>query len=328
MKKYLFFLALVFLASPSFAKAYDEFPVPSGFTLPEQLPYNDGVRTYTHWIAINNDSSNNWQLFYHNCENLVLDTTLLALRQQSCTEWNDLTYFSSSNSGTSWGSPNIGGANLTIYGGFFEVSVTIMGYRDVAKNHWFTDYTVFSGGTVTDDCLDNHWCDLRTISFGDVASNRVNFRADGSLIGVSSPDYSNIISGQPTSEYVDVPNPVTNPFGFVVALLTNLAIWLKNLVIPSGDFFQDKYNEMKLAFEEKFAFYFQLKDAYTIPTETTPSAFSFTGLSFGGVTLPTLTLFDGFSFFDFSPYRSFISGIMYASCGWFVIRKMSRIFSS
>lgn len=316
MKKYLFFLALVFLSLPISVKA--ETNPFQDFKLPHPLPYTFGGETYTHVQGFKHTGSYDWWVIYHNEDNLLFSQSFGGfnpdMTDNVCFYISDIRspYSGDPNSSCN-GTVSLGGvpSNKCIYNTFSDYTQFFLGDN-------------YTGQLDTDlDCTND---DIDHPS-GSVAVPRTNF--SGVNFGAPvSPDYSNIIDGQLDDEYVDVPNPLTDPKGFVIALLTNLALWVKNLFIPSTDFFQTKYNEMKLAFEEKFAFYFQLKDAYTIPIETTPSAFSFTGLSFGGVTLPTLTLFNGFSFFDFGPYRTFISGIMYASCGLFVIRKMSRIFSS
>jgi len=319
--------------SPALALA-DDFPVPSGFTLPEQLPYDDGSTVWTHWIAINN-SGTSWWVVYHNCDILYWHDT--SIQNTSCDdsgagEFENLTGFSSSTSGTSWGSADIGGFNLG--SSYFDVSIGIIGSTDVARNHIFADHTIFSNHTYTAD--DTRWNDVIPSNFGDMAFNRANFNSDGSLIGVSAPGVAQIVNGSNNSnDYMDVPNPVTDPTGFIGAVFTNFFIFLYKGFVPPDNYFFDKVSEIETTWATDQPGLTAINTAFAdgVVSLSTPSALSpvtLGALHIGSATTSTITVFDPDSMDSgmFAQAKTLISAFMYFGVAFWVIRQVSTILSA
>lgn len=306
-----------FFTSP--VLAYD---IPASFTLPHALPYNDGTTTWEHFLAYRQNSGS-WLLWYINEPNLYVQNFKIT----SYTEIgsNNKCFYSSYN-GASWA----GATCQWSPGGMFWDTVIASGTSNSVDCHdrLFASYTIFAADSHTglSYCMDGQAS--ANYTQGDVIFHRVNFNGTV-LIGVSeSAPTEYLTENLADTQYVPVPNPLDNPFGFVSALLTNMAIWLQALVIPPAGFFAEAYTQVKTEFDAKFAFYEQIKSAFTIPVGAAMTPISIGSLTLGNTTTSPIAFISSFDAATFAPFRNFLSMVMYVSLGFWLIRKMSNIFSS
>lgn len=307
------FAFCIFLASTLSAQA-DTNPF-EGYKLPYTLPATIGSTTYTHVFGKKHTGTNDWWIVYHNEDNFAYTSSGFnpSSTDNACFYVTNITttsYHMASNASCS-GVPSFGVGNCL--------------YKQ------FSDYTIFNGsGSLTlrqtIDCLG----DATDVSFGSAVFPRIALGGTNGvdIVSTVAPATLQIISGQPTSDYVDVPDPITDPLGFVTALLTNTAIWLKGLIIPPDGFFSDAYMQVKTEADTKFVFYSQLTSAFTIPAGTTMVPITLGALHAGGQTIAAQPFISSFDADTFAPFRNFLSMVMYVSLGFWLIRKTSTIFSS
>jgi len=352
-KNYLFFAGfLLFFGFIHPAVSLADSTVFTGYKLPHALPWNDGTDTWTQVRAYQSSGSfhagtgsGTWIFYYHNEGNLYVNCN----PNSTCPAGSNV--IRNANDGT--------GSYSGFIGTYTCRPVTVTNVLD--STNTFTDgakvdYTTSSGcsnaGMGSNTCQYRHFSvgggiyaispsstsswdlndtceDTNTIfETGDLVIPRVNLSTDGvTIIGSPSPAPSLIINSD-TSEYVTVPDLLSDPSGFVAALLTNLGIWLYNLVVPDSEFLADSYANIRTLFETKFAFYFQIRDAFVVPTATSMTPISLGSLHIGGTTLAPITFISSFDPAEFASFRAFLSMVLYVGLGFFIIRRMSNIFSS
>lgn len=305
-------------------------PVPDVMTIPHTLPWDDGTKVWTEYIASRSATGgSNWVIQYHNCSNVVF-RTFGVVAPNSCLD-DEFFVSLSYNNGATWTDDTT--YSFSESDGYYQIfSITSMGYQDVAKNNWFANKTIIVAEAQPEYPGNTHWTDLYPISIGDPAVNRVNFDSEGNLIGVSSFDYD-LLRGEGDSEYVDVPNPLTDPYGFVVAVLKNLSIWLYSLVIPDDGFYQGLMTQFNEDFEEKqpglSALRTSISNGIAGMSVVTPSGIVLPSLTGMGQELGPQTFISGELSPDIiNPIKTLISAFLYMFVGMWVIRHLSTIFSS
>lgn len=326
---FVLFGALLFNVSSVYAVPAPA-PVPEVMTIPHTLPFNDGTKTWSEFLASRTGTgSSNWVIYYHNCSNVIFMTSGV-VAPTTCID-DEFSAFTSTNNGATWTEDNI--YNFAESDDYYQVfNITSMGYQDSAKNNWFANKTILVAEAQPEYPGNTYWLDLYPISLGDVAVNRVNFDDEGNLIGVSSFDYD-LLRGGSDVEYVDVPNPLTDPFGFVVAVLKNLSIWLYSLVIPDDGFYQGIMTQFNQDFEEK------QPGLSALRTSVSNGIASMSAVSPEGIGLPSLTgmgqelgpqtlISADISPDIINPIKILISAFLYMYVAVWVVRHLSTIFSS
>lgn len=125
-----------------------------------------------------------------------------------------------------------------------------------------------------------------------------------------------------------VPDLMTDPSGFVSAMFTNFGNYLVRLVIPPLSFFTDSFSQIQSGFSTKFAFFEQLRSAFTVPADGSFTPITLTGITIAGSTISPIAFISSFNPTTFAPFRNFLSMVMYVGLGFWLIKKTSLIFSS
>lgn len=318
-------------------------PSPSAITwqipdnIPGKVPFTYNGKIYDHflmWHAPNGQNADDWHIMYTNISDFYLnqDWYLPGVGTDNDVVYCDTTH----GQNPDWSCFEQVDAFATDPG--FYPFWTVYGLYCAGTG--YSDHTVFvqvpspflppasSGvpdyGTVCQDL----WPTGTKADFPDVLMHRLIVDNSGNISGFTPPGSEVIFSGNDTSDYVEVPSPVTDPGGFVSALLTNMALWLKNLIVPPDNYFANNYDSIKSAFDTKFAFYSQLQTAFVIPQASNFSPITLGSLSLGGSQTAPIAFISSFDPNEFASFRTFFSMVLYVGLGFFLIRKMSNIFSS
>jgi len=326
----LFFLFSFFLVGTSVARASVEIPVPTGFTLPQVLPYNDGTTVWNYWIA-STDGGNFWRIFYTNVGNF----TLLDYALVSPLNGDNVTCFSSSDNGHSWSVPDIGGCNL---GNPASFSLAMAGAGSTVRNLIISSYPIFSSDAKPDSYTWDplRWVDTFPHAWGALIINKVNFDLNGVLIGVQDPAIYQIVNNTSSlSDYTALPSPITDPTGFISGVFTNFFVFIYKGFIPPDGYLTEKLAEVTNAWSLDQPGLTSVSSAFStgitaLSTPTAMTPISMGSLHFGGVSTSSITVFDPSTqpvgMFDSA--KTLISAFMYFGVGFWVIRQMSSIFSA
>lgn len=163
-------------------------------------------------------------------------------------------------------------------------------------------------------------------------TNRTLATAD--LFGVDDtalPSGGDALSGS----YTDIPNILTNPSGFVEALLDNAGAFVVNAIIPPPGYLTDKMLDVTDSWSADQPGLTSINTAFidgiaslSSPTSLTP--ISIGALHVGGTTTSSITFFDPSimptGIFDTA--KTLISAFMYFGVAFWVIREMSTILSA
>ena len=128
---------------------------------------------------------------------------------------------------------------------------------------------------------------------------------------------------------VDIPNPLTNPFGFVSALFLNLKNWVVSLVVPSPGFMDSQLSTLQATAQTHFPIFFQLSSV--IQGSTTQSdTITLGSLNFGSTSSAPITFFNPTQWNpdSFSGFRNLLSMMMWVWLMYFIVHKVPKIFSS
>lgn len=304
-------------------------PVPETMTIPHTLPYDDGTKVWTGFFATrNNSGGTHWNLHYHNFSNLVYKPNLVGSTDDSDIE---LKNFYSTDNGATWTEDTVTEASEGD-GGFYIIStLTTMGSGyTVAKNNWFASYTILVVESAPDYPSDTRWKDLYPSEVRDTAVQRVNFAADGTLIGVATfirPEEIEdlIFDFEDCDGYTDIGCYITETVSGTVG-------YLISLFVPSSDFFSSRWDVLKATADEKFPIVGQIKTAIEAGA-TGSTSIAITGLSFGGSSVASATLFNpaqieatyptGIAFLKF-----LIATMLWASLAYTIINKSITIFKN
>jgi len=321
MKTALFILTFfLFPLSVSAESVSSDFPI----NLPHALPWDDGTTVWTNWLAW--DTGSGWALVYHNSD-LSVNAGGYIIAQP----WLDSghNYFTTGNNGTSWSSGTSNHLSASP-GIFFDTHIQSNGGVPCRERMYSSD-TIFAIG---DRDAAAYCTDIVPYVFADPIFYRINLESDNYTFQTETSESAPLqIINNDTSDYVSVPDPISDPAGFVAALLTNMGIWLYNLVIPADDYFTLKYDELSTNFSTTYPIFFDIRDMFdTMISGITAGSFtpiSISGLSLGGgsynftiidsTTLPSGTL---------DTFKTWFGLMMYVGTAFWVIRKGSRIFSS
>lgn len=304
--------------------------------LPFGLPFTESGVTFTHYIlTIADNNPNIWELRYHNKDNLYVNESWF-LKSSDNEDWDTkVCNLDTTIQPLTWTCANVQMASVSGFYGYFASWTST---NEVCLGTSFADRTVFiqsaspfdppnssgilNNGQVCQDLWPNG-----DAQFPDVLVQRMNIDANGNVTGIVDPAPL-VTFTPPTGDYNELPNPLTDPTGFVSGFLNNLGVWIYNLFIPPSGYFQDRFNALKLLFDTKFAFVEQVQQAFVIPAASAFTPISLGSLSFGGTQVSPITYISSFDPATFSSFRTFFSMILYVGLGMFLLRKMSNIFSS
>lgn len=189
---------------------------------------------------------------------------------------------SSSPGSSSWTDSSSG--DTFFDGGFYFDSY--FGGTSACRPLLFSSHTIFSFGSFDGSA---YCSDIVPYDSGQPIFERVNLESDNQTFQRStSPSAPPVVITPDTSDYVEVPDLITDPSGFVTALLTNLGIFLYNLVLPDSDFLSEKFLELQTSLTDSFPWFYQLKTAYEDSLAALPTSVSCGTLE---ASLPTLSLY-------------------------------------
>jgi hypothetical protein len=332
VKSYLFYTLFSFICISIFSTvpALADSTVFNGYQIPHSLPWNDGTDTWTHLIARHNaanatayDGNVQWVFYYLKDDYLTL--TPNASNQLLVQSYGSTAYPCKSVTTT-----DILNANTVFTDGPTGTGASVCSSITGGSNHkctyqFFSDRTIFSGAsnTKTPDCP-LVWT---SFDFGEVAIPRVTIE---NRIVINSPDPApTVILNPDTGEYVTVPDILSNPSGFVTALLTNLGIWVYKLILPDGNYFSFQFDNLSNTFEQSFPWVSQLRIAFdnfiTALIASNPQPITLNGLNVGG-NIGNYTVFNPSSLPDMSIVKTFLSVIFYIGTGFWIIRKSNSLF--
>lgn len=322
MKKYLLILAFAFLALPDFAHA-------SFLDLanaPHDLPYTTTVSgqsvTFEKILALRNNTGNSIFVYYSYSNDpsfVKYDGQFAWFEWENVNKWAiQVTCTSTNSCGADVAkdlqatTPFRTAAGAAEPGACFDSPTNFRSNRDIfLKATWDFD-TASNVGTVFHHCIRNQYA--KSPSFVTVPSRNFDNSTFGSINTIND-SYLN----RPNSEgYVDVPNLATDPAGFVYALLTNMGIWMKNLVVPPDDFFSSRWNDIKSVADSKFPIVSQVQSALATTTSTN-AVIAISGLHLGSASVPSITVFDPVKIYQTYPTQVEILKLIIRTVLWFTV---------
>lgn len=239
------FIFFCFFCSPVFA--YD---VPATLELPEALPYDDGSTVYQNVLLLFSGTA--WWALYHNEPNFYVDDYYLT--NATIGSFSNHTW-SGNTAGDSWTDEGIDDFNLTAPL-FLD---TYFGGATDCKNRALSNYAIFS--------IDNHdasaYCaDLFPETFGKEIIPRMDLH--GTEINGTIPSAPPVVIGDnnPGSNYVDIPDLLSDPSGFVMASIHNFWVSVGEFFIPDGEYWQTHFDEIQAKLAANYGDLFTLRDTY------------------------------------------------------------------
>lgn len=153
------------------------------------------------------------------------------------------------------------------------------------------------------------------------------FRIDVIDNNTSTTQYSQKITIQGTSDTED-----TAAQGSILPDNKDLGFWgnlFRDMFVPRPGFMNIRFSEMRENAEIHFPLYFQLSDIVQ-GSASTSSVVTLGSLQLGGQSTAPITFFNPASWNPdtFSGLRSFLSMLMYVWLMYFVLHKVSKVFSS
>jgi len=249
-----------------------------GLKVPYELPATINGVVYNHVLGFAHTSTNNWWVMYHNQDNMSYGSSGW-INPASPSSENECFYYDDLHSATYHDTDfnaNCGGAPSASEACFYNM---------------FSDYTIFNSRSdglpsnkKTFDCSG----DSTPTGFGETLYSRVNFGgASGvDIVGFTSPADTTLITNLSDlqGDFVDFPNLLTDPNGFMGALFINGIVFLQSLIVPSDGYFQEKLASISSIVNERFG---DLPGAYEAIQEAGASSVA------GSISIPFNVKIDG-----------------------------------
>jgi hypothetical protein len=147
--------------------------------------------------------------------------------------------------------------------------------------------------------------------------------------GIVFPEVPPYVGAPGEADYVDVPNPIEDPKGFVLAVIENIGIWLRWFLVPTSDFFSVRFAQIRTSAEETFPAYFAIETAISDSTSV-DSSITIGSFDFGGSQSAPATFFNPASWdpADFAGLRTLLSMMMWVWLAYFLLQRVPTLFSS
>lgn len=196
------------------------------------------------------------------------------------------------------------------------------GYQ-ISLNPGKAGYAFVSCTPVRVDCNDFGTFNLAFIIVTDSSGNFTGFHS-------TNPNFL-----APDTSFLDVPNPLTDPTGFVAAVLHNTGLTIASWFLPPDNYFFNKVSEIGTTWETDQPGLASINTAFSdgvsaLSSPTSLAPVTLGSLHFGNSTIAAVPFFDPSAMDSgiFSQAKTLISAFMYFGVAFWVIREVSTIMSA